>query len=257
MGSRIRATGTVVAFVVCAILLTVLALKIKDSPQTEGTIRWIFNGQSWLSSGDPPNCPSPLILTTPVDLNLASSVLYPGQIRSGEYKPHGGFRFDDAGTSISVKAPMNATVTRASRYLVNGEIQYTIDFIAPCGIMFRFGHLRELTSKFARLVDELPAPYEGDQRAYEVTPTEVSVGEEIATIVGLLNTNNAFVDWGVYDLRTTNAESKNSAWASAHGRELDQHAVCWFDLLPPEDARRVWELPPSDSVSGKTSDYCR
>lgn len=32
-------------------------------------------------------CPDPLILQTPVDINKVTSILYPGQERGGDFKP--------------------------------------------------------------------------------------------------------------------------------------------------------------------------
>ena len=43
------------------------------------------------------DCPEKLLFDTPVDLNLVTSILYPGQIRANYFKPHGGFRFDGLG----------------------------------------------------------------------------------------------------------------------------------------------------------------
>ena len=54
-----------------------------------------------------------------------TSILYPGQTRSGDYKPHGGFHFDGPGqgADVQVVAPMTATIYRGSRYLARGEVQ--------------------------------------------------------------------------------------------------------------------------------------
>ena len=102
----------------------------------------------WQASGIPPPCPNPLIFTTPVNLSRVTSILYPGQMRGNAYKPHGGFRFDAPGETgdITVVAPMASTVYRAARSLDNGEIQYMFDFINACGILYRLGHLRDLSA---------------------------------------------------------------------------------------------------------------
>ena len=50
-----------------------------------------------MSSGTPPACPQQPMLATPVDLSLATSILYPGQVRGNAFKPHGGLR--DVGVS--------------------------------------------------------------------------------------------------------------------------------------------------------------
>src|SRR3989338_2787942 len=67
---------------------------------------WMQTAEGWEARGTISQCPDPLI-TFPVDLSLATSVLYPGQYRGNDYKPHGGFRFDDQETNeIKVIAPM-------------------------------------------------------------------------------------------------------------------------------------------------------
>ena len=56
--------------------------------------QWQLRETGWTyQGGEPPACPEPLEIPAPVDVHRATSILYPGQTR-GEYKPHGGFRFD-------------------------------------------------------------------------------------------------------------------------------------------------------------------
>ena len=222
------------------------------------TVRWEFDGSAWKAiGGQPPACPTPL-LRSPVELGLATSVLYPGQTR-GTYKPHGGFRFDGlANSAVSVRAPLDSLLVRGSRYLVEGEIQYSLDFIAPCGIMIRLGHLLALPPDLAAAVEKFPPAVEGDSRTEQFNPAiRVVAGQQIATAVGLTKGANTFVDLGVYDLRGRNTASQNPAWLQEHGGELAPYAVCWFDLLPADAAARVKSLPPADQAAGTTSDYCR
>ncbi len=202
---------------------------------------------SWESKGAP-ECPEPLILQTPVDINKVTSILYPGQERGGDFKPHGGFRFDSSkNDEIEVNVPMDAVVSDGSRYIEQGEVQYLFDFQTPCGIRYRFDHLLVLTPKFAKIGEGLPQPKEGDSRTTHLNP-EVSViqGEVIATAVGLIGSSNVFVDFGVYDMR-----------GKGKFQNPRDSAICWFDLLPPEDAAKVKTLPPADSVSGAKSAYCK
>lgn len=228
--------------------------------ETPGIVRWSFDGSAWRASGPPPACPSPLTVQPPVDFNRATSILYPGQERGGNYKAHGGARFDAAGQTndVLVFAPMAGDIFRAARYLVDGEIQYTFDIINSCGILHRLGHLRALAPRMQAIADRLPAATEGDSRSTPL-PAGIAVtrGEMIATAVGFRNTGNVFFDWGVYDLRQRNLASTRPDWPASRSLELDAHAICWFDLLPPADAERVRSLPPADGVSGAQSDFCR
>lgn len=233
----------------------------KNSSSSETQVSWMLTENGWQANGTPASCPSP-VLKTPVDLTNVTTILYPGQTRGGNYKPHGGFRFDNAKSSnVTVTAPMDAVIVDGGRYLVNGEIQYTFDFIAPCGMMYRIGHLLVLDPKYQKIADKFPAAAEGDSRTENVNPQiSVTAGETIATAVGVTKGGlNVFFDFGVYNLLTKNQASQDSTWASnpAHDPQLAQHAVCWFDLLPSADGTKVRSLPAGDPTSGKTSDYCK
>ena len=211
-------------------------------------------------------CPEPFIFKLPIDIDKATSVLYPGQIRGGEYKAHGGFRFDKSRPDeITVTVPYDAEVVAGARYPVNGEIQYTFDFAHPCGIRYRFGHLLTLTPKFQAIADKFPLPTGLDSRTTEVRPpVSVRQGEVIATAAGLnrggpaaLGGLNTFLDWGVYDYRQKNEASKDPVWTQKYSHDIYQYAVCWFDWISPKDRSTILSLPSSDYQSGKTSDYCK
>lgn len=222
-------------------------------------------------------CPSPFIFKMPVDLSRATSILYPGQIRGGDYKAHGGFRFDGAKPNeIAVYAPYDARVIAGARYPVNGEIQYTFDFEHPCGIRYRLGHLLTLAPKFQKIAENFPLPTTLDSRTTQVYPLiDVEQGEIIATAVGLTRGGpaiysgyNTFLDFGVYDYRQKNEASQRPEWPTLHAFEdanwikyynsdTYQYAVCWFDWISPEDKAKVLSLPSADSQSGKKSDYCK
>lgn len=229
---------------------------------------WDYSGDQWVPmGGTPPSCPNPLVLPLPVDLSRVTSILYPGQLRGGAgegpagFMPHGGFRFDGAGqtTSVTVSATMAAEVFRASRYLINGEIQYNFDLINSCGFIFRYGHLRDLPSRFQAIADSLPPATESDSRSYRVTTGQmVAAGETVATGVGFRDSSrNVFLDYGMYNLRQRNNASQDPAWLAAHPGDNAPYGVCWFDWLSAANAASVRALPAADSISGRTSDYCR
>jgi hypothetical protein len=236
-------------------------------------ITWEATGQGgWITTPydiKPPACPNPLVLNVPTSaLSEATSIMYPGQTRvgtfegkGGNYKPHGGFRFDKStDNKIPVVMPFNGSVFRGSRFLVDGEIQYDFDVVNACGIMVRLGHLRDLTPAFQAIADKFPAAIEGDSRTTKVTPNiPFKTGEVMATAVGFKTTKNVGFDFGVYDLRSDNEASKHAAYKAAHAdtAELSSHALCWLDLLSPSDMKTVKALPAADQVSGKTSDYCK
>lgn len=202
-----------------------------------------------------PTCPEPLSFQTPVDLDKVTSILYPGQERGGNFKHHGGFRFDNSKPDdIEVRAPIDSNLREAQAYMENGEMQYLFDFAHACGLVYRFDHLETLSPKFTEFAKTLPVLSEEEWKSgsgvhqKDLTNLNISVkqGEVIATAVGFRKTNNAFVDLGVYDLR---------------GKSMFQnprnHAMCWFDLLSASDSAKVKSLPPADSKSGSQSTLCK
>lgn len=226
---------------------------------TTTTVSWSFNGTTWTASGSPPACPEPLLAISPVDVAKVTSILYPGQTRGGDYKAHGGFRFDaQQNTDVTVTAPLDAVIDSASRYIESGETQYLITFIHPCGMMYRFDHLLTLSPAMQAIADTLPVAKVNDSRTtFIISGASVKVGDTIATAVGFKQTSNFAVDFGLYDLRNKNVAAANTAYASSHRADQAHHALCWLNLLPAADAAKVKTLSGGDQTSGKTSDYCQ
>ena len=230
-------------------------------PAPTAALSWQQTAGGWQAVGSVPDCPAQPMMTLPADLSQVTSILYPGQTRGGNYKPHGGFRFDNRpNNDIAVEAPLDGFLVRGSRYLELGEVQYAIDIMHNCGIMYRFDHLRVLSPAVQAIADTWPAPSEGDSRTNPVQPPlAITQGMVLATSVGFEQTNNVGFDWGVYDFRTENEASASAAYQAAHAQdaELAWHAVCWFDWLPRSDQAAVRGLPAGDSTSGTASDYCK
>lgn len=247
------------------------------APQPEeevaSDVRWENTSEGgWMAmNGTPPKCPEPFKLGSPSpQLKNATSMLYPGQERTGEkfggqggnYKPHGGFRFDKAQktSDVQVVSAVNGYVYRGSQFLSEGELQYTFDVIHLCGYMIRVGHLRELSDTFKKYAEKFPPAQEGDSRTERVEGfPKVKSGDVIATAVGYNGGPNIFFDFGVFDLRQTNEASKDPAyqarWASA--KEHFYYGVCWLDMLPKSETDFAKSLPAGDPKAGKTSDYCK
>ncbi len=247
-------------------LTSSLQSKLGGGPQAgEGALSfWKQDENGWRTIGEPPACPNPLELPSPVDLSKATSVLYPGQMRSVGYENTAGFRFDgERNEAIVVTAPMDGEVIQAARFIAGGDIQYVFDILSSCGIMTRFDHLLRLTPKFQEIADGLPEPKENDSRSTFINPpVKVSSGEVIATAVGIASGGhpqfggvNTFVAWTVFDFRAKNKASLDSSWASEHPT-LDHYVVCPYDYLSSQDQELVKGLPASDSMSGTKSDFC-
>ena len=234
--------------------------KLSDA-SSSNDISWPYDGKNWKPSSNPPKSADPLTIPSPVDVSLIKAVLYPGQYRNSDYKAHGGFAFNEQlGSKTIVKIPLDAKVINGSRYFEIGEIQYMFTFITPCGIMYRFDHLRTLSEMFQKFADELPEPKIDDSRTTDFkNPMAVKAGDVVATEVGFVRNNNLSVDFGVYDIRQNNPISQTSAWQNSHPdeNEFGAFGICWLDNLPSPDKTVIKSLPGADGKSGKQSDYCK
>ena len=245
---------------VILIAVSLVFIAAACNKKSASLVLWDYDMEQnkWGPVGNPPECP-PIEMASPVDLSKATSILYPGQYRGedGNYRAHGGFRFDkQTTTQVDVRAPFDAYVFRGSRYLVNGNLQYVFDFVHPCGIMYRLGHLYKLAPQMQKLADKFPQPKEGDSRDHLTQNIFFKKGELLATDVGL--PGNVFLDWGVYDVRKQNSQSSSEAYQQKH-EWMAQHAfyaVCLFDYLSQEEQEVVKNLPGGDYKVGKQSDYC-
>ncbi len=221
---------------------------------------WQQTENGWQSMETPPACPAQPMLKAPADLSKVTSVLYPGQTRGGNYKPHGGLRFDNAtGNKVTVTAPIDGYLVRGGSYIAEGEVQYTFDAMNNCGVMYRVGHLRELPANLQEIADTWPTP-SANSATQSINPAVlVKQGETLGTKVGILSSGNTFFDLGVYDYRQENEASKAAAYQTAHTQDkaLSWHAVCWLNTwLPASDVATLAKLPAGDPTSGKNSDYC-
>ena len=230
-------------------------------PTTNEFVSWQFNDVDWQPNGTPPACEDPLTLGPPIDVSKATAVLYPGEIRGGDFKPHGGLALDGAATGqVDVMAMRDSYLFRGSRYIEGGEVQYILDFMDSCGIFYRYDHLAILTPDVMKEADKLPsAEVDQSRTANFEKPVFFKKGTVIATEIGHAKTKNFGFDIGTYDLRQQNAASKTSLYQTDQLRISDKeqsfYAVCWWDLLPANEKSIVKSLPARGGKKG-TSDYC-
>ncbi|HVX58141.1 MAG TPA: hypothetical protein VG964_00200 [Candidatus Saccharimonadales bacterium] len=243
------------------------AANSSDSKNSSLTV-WTTDQQgNWTPIGTPPACPAQPMLELPVDSKLISSILYPGQWRGAtndinNYKPHGGFRFDNLPNNrVDVRMPISGYVTETARYTVQGQTQTTFNIQNPCGVMMKFGHLLKLSPQFQAIANKASLNGAADSHTTEVSPPVfVNKGDLVATETGVAG--NTFLDFGVYDLRSTNQAGQDPAYVSSHGgpiyMSLSAHGVCWLKTwFPAADEATLNNLPAGDSTNGKTSDYCK
>jgi hypothetical protein len=224
---------------------------------------WHYNSaqNKWLPNGTPPACADPVLGRSPVDLTKVTAVLYPGQYRGESYNANGGFRFDDSSSDdIEVFLPINAKLARLSSYIENGDQQYSLFFINPCGIAVKFDHLLKLSDTYQAIVDRLRPNATVNSAVVPVEPQiAAKKGDRVAEAVGLPSERSVSVDFGVYDLRTPNKISQQSKWTYYHTvfKSTEWFGVCWFDLLPGDDKDKLKDLLSSSFDPTAKSDYCQ
>lgn len=234
--------------------------QLPPEPEVSGPIQWQWDGMSsWRASGKAPACADPIRFSTaPVDSTLISSILYPGQIRGGNYKPHGGLRLTTSRADI--KAILDGTVVSGARYIEQDEIQYMFTIVNDCGIAYRFDHLLTLSPVLQALADTLPPAQPNDSSTTNFTnQVKVKAGDILATAIGFNKKANYFFDLGVYDYRKPNIASSDPAFIEKHKQFLAQagFGLCWLDLFPEADSAKYKSLSAGDQQQGKTSDYCK
>ncbi|MBI2064839.1 MAG: hypothetical protein HYT62_02155 [Candidatus Yanofskybacteria bacterium] len=240
---------------------------VKPSPvpqeRYEGRPFWVFKYGKWVweREGTPPLCPE-LILPLPIDINLITGILYPGQVRGDgpeDFKSHGGFQLKPV-SKIEIKAPMDGYLTSVAKFTDEFGLHYSLIFQHPCGIQFWGGHWGALPPDIQVIMDKVPMKNYGDSRTEDVAPYFVKKGQVIVT--GLQEKGNSErpgFDWGVADLRQENEASKDSGFRDLYGDYpgKNYYGVCWLDLLPPEEKSIIKGLPGVDMKSGKYSEYCK
>ena len=235
------------------------------TPSASATVVWRFDGKEWISQGSVPQCPSPLIPTGELlDFSKVLSIVQPGQIRGGSYKPHAGLRWSEFGgvvKGISIKAPFDGEVVAAAQYISEGNYQFTINIIHPCGIMLRLGHLLEPSDSIKKILSTIPPAIENDSRESFLSGTFIKKDQLIASEVGMVppaspDSLGTFMDLGIVDLRKKNP-ALDSNFKSNADIKYALYSVCWYegDYFSDSDRARVLNLPFSNGDA--TSDYCK
>ena len=235
------------------------------STSNKAPVVWRFDGKEWISQGSVPQCPSPLISTGELlDFSKVLSIVQPGQIRGGSYKPHAGLRWSEFGgvvKGISIKAPFDGEIVAASQYISEGNYQFTINIIHPCGIMLRLGHLLEPSDSIKKILSTIPPAIENDSRENFLSGTFIKKDQLIASEVGMVppaspDSLGTFMDLGIVDLRKKNS-ALDSSFKSNADIKYALYSVCWYEgnYFSDSDRARVLNLPFSNGDA--TSDYCK
>jgi hypothetical protein len=258
----------IVLLVVGAIGMVGYVVFTNSKDKANAEVRWSYDEKkdAWhVQQGKAPACKEPYVFDyTPVNMDFATSTGPGGVYRGKSYKVHGIFALSK---SSEVKLPADATLTGLGRYYEGDplEIQYSASFDTDCGIAFYFDHLYTLSPQLQALVEQQPEPKVNDTR---VDPSDapprikMKAGDIVATETGAHAVQRYGIDFGVVDYRQRNEISKNSKWAALHSeyKSNEWYGVCWFDMLPGEDAKKAKELSlvqtDTRRVAKHVSDYC-
>lgn len=226
---------------------------------------WMDNQGKWVANGTPPPCNLPIIPTGALlDFSKVLSLVQPGQIRGGSYKPHGGLRWSVYGTytqNVHITVPFDGVVVQAWQYLVGGIYQFGVNIENPCGFMVRIGHMHVPSAQFSQILGSLPPAAENDSREYQINPPAVvKTGDVIATDVGMpapapADSLGAYIDFGLLDLRQVNPVLPSNYSTNAD-EKYSKYSLCWYQggYLSPSDQALAAKLPFANGDA--TSDYC-
>lgn len=239
------------------------ATRVETGPFWEYDPSQQERGWYWARSGVPPACPDPLVLESPVEVGLATGILYPGQVRGDgpeDFKPHGGFSLKP-GINLELRAPMDGYLTNVARFTDEFGYHVSLIFQNPCGIQFGGGHWGSLPADIQAIVDKVPIKAYGDSRTEQIIPPYfVKKGQIIVTgLQEKANPERPGFDWGVLDYRQPNAASNDPRFRELYGYAPwnTYYGVCWLDLLPADQKVILKNLPGVDGKQGKNSEYCK
>ena len=229
------------------------------------TWEWMDNQGKWVANGIPLACTFPIIPAgSLLDFTKPLSLLQPGQVRGGSYKPHGGLRWSVYGSYIAdtkITVPFDGVLTVAWQYKTEGVYQFGVNIVHPCGFMLRLGHLHVASPQFAAILSALPPAVEMDSRESSLNPpVAVKAGDVIATAVGIpppasADAMGTFFDFGLLDLRAPNPAVPTDFTSNADAKYA-KYSLCWYkgNYLSESDKALVAKLPLSNGDS--TSTYC-
>lgn len=237
---------------------------------SSNAVVWAFDEQKqewFVQRGKAPKCEKDFEYS-PVEFTELEAVLLPGQYRGYNYKSHGGLgmRAESVG-QVEVKMPLDGTITGLTRYLEGpdgGALQYLVTFVNDCGLEMKFDHLAALSPRLQAIAETRPPAKLNDTRSdpnNQPAPEIFEAGEVIATVVGNPSMQSYGFDFGVLDYRERNPISRNKTWAGLHDTysASEWYGICWFDMLPGDDAataKALSERVINPNKPNVVSDYC-
>lgn len=192
-------------------------------------------------------------LTFPItDISQIVGILYPGQLRGGLYKAHGGFNTKT--NDVQVVSPITGYITAAATYREMGEIQHMLDIQLPCGLAMRFDHLYTLSSPIKKIFDRFVPTGADTHSTFFNPPIAINSGDLIATTIGFVDAKNTNFDFGSYDFRQVQPSKRTVNELTKFGPDgtLGKYGRCMLSIFGPTIEAQLRALPTSDSAT----DFC-
>lgn len=255
--------SVLVLLFVCAAAGPKIVEKITETEQAKYPhVFWVDNQKGGFKpTKQPPACPDPILQMSPVDVNQATEIGYPGQYRGTDYKAHGFFSFYRSNSNeVTVKLPFDASLVGITKYIDGqSDPQYIMTFQHECGYQVLFDHLHTLGPDFAQIDSTLKVQNDTQSKPPELPYGYFKAGTIVATGAGIKkNMKGGGLDFGLYDLRQKNQMSSNPRYAELHKDKAGHvfYGMCWIDYLPKADRDRVMQILPLATDDRGASDYC-
>ncbi|MFZ9629189.1 MAG: hypothetical protein ACO3C1_07535 [Ilumatobacteraceae bacterium] len=223
---------------------------------------WDEASASYVPTGTPPECPSPLIDEGALlDLGAVQSKLLPGQVRDGEYLVNGTFRWSGPDqpypTDVVITMPFDGYVTGAWQFLKSGVYLFGLNIVHPCGLMVRLSKMHDPSPEVkSALLDALGEAREKDSRETFYNPgIWLPKGTVLATSVGVPPPNDqpdvvgAQLDVAILDLRARNPQIPDdfdfTQWSGSAAPQYVFFQVCFYqgDYLSANEQAIIESLP--------------
>ena len=234
---------------------------------------WDEASVSYVPTGAPPDCPSPLIdQGALIDLSTVQSKLLPGQARDGEYLVNGTFRWSGPDqpypTDVVVTMPFDGYITGAWQFLKAGAYLFGLNIVHPCGLMVRLSKMHDPSPEVkSALLDAMGEARERDSRETFYNPgIWLPKGTVLATSVGVPPPNEqtdvvgAQLDVAILDLRARNPQIPTDfdfqAWSGSAAPQYVFFQVCFYqgDYMAAAEQQLIEALPLGGGTS--ESDTC-
>lgn len=234
-----------------------------DSSDSPVSWSWDDASESYVSTAEPPECPTTLIATNALlDFSQVRAKLVPGQVRDDEYLVNSSFGWMGKGqplpSEVRVTVPFDGYVTGVWQFLKDGSYLFGLNLVHPCGLMLR---LSKMANPPDGVKEQLLKPLgEAKERASQETFLKPGVWLTRGTLLASGVSKFWQLDVTILDLRTRNpqvpADFDFKRWESSAAPQYVWYARCTYQqpYFSDEEVEIIQNLPLINS--DPKSDLC-